>query len=86
MRGKLLILILAFFGITYSVYLAAFLEDFYVGMVFSLITIGLSSTIYILDKKINYRIIFYIWLAIILVAVVLLLFQWTTGFFESFRI
>ena len=84
MRGKILILFLLFFGTIYSVYLSLFLEDFYVGFVFFLITLGLTSTIYVIDKSISYKIIFYIWIAIIVLALVILMFQWTAFFFESF--
>ena len=85
-KDGILILLLAVFGIIYSVYLSFFVGDFYIGFIFILITVGISATFYVLRKSINYRIIFYIWIAIIVVAVVVLIFQWTSNFFESFRI
>jgi hypothetical protein len=85
-KDDILILLLVIFGIIYSMYMSVFIGDFYVGFIFVLMTIGISATIYILRKSINYRIIFYIWIAIIVIAVVVLLFQWTSNFFESFRI
>jgi hypothetical protein len=86
LKEKLMLLILFVFGIVYSTYLAIYLENLYIGFIFSLITIGLTSTVYVLGKNISYKIIFYIWIAIMVIAVVILLFQWTTEFFESFRI
>ncbi|MFH0928793.1 MAG: hypothetical protein V1818_00355 [Candidatus Aenigmatarchaeota archaeon] len=83
---KILILFLVVFGLLYSSYLAVFTEDYYIGFVFILITLGFSSTIYVLDKNINYRIIFYIWLAIVLVSSVVLLLQWVFSAFELFRL
>ena len=82
----ILILLLVVFGVIYSFYLTFFVGDFYIGFVFVLITIGLSSTIYVLGRSISYKIILYIWIAIIVLASTVLLFQWTSGFFESFRI
>lgn len=82
----ILILLLVVFGFIYSFYLTFFVGDFYIGFVFVLITIGLSSTIYVLGRSISYKIILYIWIAIIVLASTVLLFQWTSGFFESFRI
>jgi hypothetical protein len=83
---KLFVLILVGFGLFYSIYLSVFLGDYFVGFIFILITAGLSSTIYILDKKINYRIIFYIWLAIVVVALLLLLLKWSFEAFSMFKI
>jgi hypothetical protein len=85
-RTMILILLLAVFGIIYSLYLSVYIGDLYVGFIMVLITLGISSTIYILGKRVNYRIIFYIWIAIIVIAVVVLMFQWTYNFFEGFRI
>jgi len=75
MIKKLFLLILIGFGLFYSV-LISFYGGFYVGFIFILITIGFTSTIYLLDKKINYKLIFYIWIAIIVVAAITLLLQW----------
>ena len=82
----ILILLLVIFGVIYSFYLTFYVGDFYIGFVFILITIGLSSTIYVLGRSVSYKIILYIWIAIIVLASTVLLFQWTSGFFESFRI
>ena len=68
---RLFILILVVFGLLYSFYLSFYLGA-YTGFVFVLITIGFASTLYILDKKISYKIIFYIWIAIIVFAVLIL--------------
>jgi hypothetical protein len=69
MMKRLSILLLFFFGILYSIYLS--LEgSFFIGFIFILITIGITSTIYMLDKRIDYRIIIYIWIAIVTIAVV----------------
>jgi hypothetical protein len=67
MKSLSLIALLAF-GLLYSAYLA-FEGSVFIGLVFSLISIGLTSTIYILDRRLNSRIIVYIWLAIIVVVV-----------------
>ena len=75
MIKRLGILIFLIFGVLYSVYLSLYI-GFFPSFVFILITTGIGSTIYILDKKINYRIIVYIWIALITVAVVALLIEW----------
>lgn len=75
MIKKLFLLILILFGIFYS-FLISIYGGFYVGFVFILVTIGFASTIYLLDKKVNYRIIFYIWIAIVIIAAITLLLQW----------
>jgi hypothetical protein len=72
---KLFLLVLIVFGIFYSVLISLY-GGLYVGFVFILITIGFASTIYLLDKKFNYRIIFYIWIAIVVVAAITLFLQW----------
>jgi len=72
---KLFLLVLIIFGIFYSVLISLY-GGFYVGFVFILLTIGFASTIYLLDKKFNYRIIFYIWIAIVVVAAITLFLQW----------
>lgn len=55
-------------GLVYSSYLA--LEaGIFMGLVFTLMTIGLTATLYILDRKMSYRIIVLIWLAIVIVVV-----------------
>ncbi len=68
MKRKLSILLLFLFGILYSIYLS-FEGGLFIGFIFILITIGITTTIYILDKKINYKIIVYIWIAIVTIAV-----------------
>jgi hypothetical protein len=75
MIKNLLILILICFGFFYSI-LIAFYGGFYISFVIILITIGLASTIYMLDKKFNYRIIVYIWVSIVVVAAITLFLQW----------
>jgi hypothetical protein len=65
---SLSIFLLLIFGLCYSAYLA-FAGSVFLGFVFSLISVGLTSTIYILDRRLNSRIIVYIWLAIIVVVV-----------------
>jgi len=79
---KLLLLSLILFGFFYS-YLLSFYAGGFVSLIFVLITIGFASTIYLLDKKINYRIIFYIWIAIIVVAILSLLLNWTFNIFST---
>ena len=71
---KFFILILIIFGLMFSFYLFLY-SGAYTAFVFILITIGLSSTLYILDKKINYKIIFYIWIAIIVIAILTLVLE-----------
>jgi hypothetical protein len=69
MKKKLSILLLFLFGTLYSIYLS--IEGgIFIGFILFLITIGFTSTIYILDKKIDYKIIIYIWIAIVTIAVV----------------
>lgn len=63
------ILLLFLAGTIYSLYLSL-QGGIFIGFIFVLITIGLSSTFYILNKKIDYRIIIYIWIAIVMIAVV----------------
>lgn len=72
---KKIILVLTAFGFLYSIFISIY-GGFYIGIVLALITIGFASTTYMLDKKINYKIIFYIWIAIIVVAVVTLFLNW----------
>jgi hypothetical protein len=68
----ILISVLLLFGISYSIILALY-TDLFVGFVFVLITIGFAATIYLLDKKFSHRIIFYVWVAIITTAVLILI-------------
>lgn len=68
MIKRLNTLLLFLFSISYSVYLS-FQGSFFIGFIFILISIGISSTIYLLDRKIDYRIIIYIWIAIVTIAV-----------------
>lgn len=75
MIKKILLSILVVFGILYSAFIS-FYGGYYTGFVFILITVGFASTIYTLDKKVDYRIIFYVWIAIIVIATVTLLLQW----------
>lgn len=70
MKGKISILLLFLFGIIYSVYLS-FEGGIFISVIFILITIGITATIYMLDKKIDYKIIIYIWIAIVTIAVVI---------------
>jgi hypothetical protein len=69
MKKSLSILFLLLFGILYSIYLA-FEGGIFLGLITSLITIGLSATIYVLYKKFDYKIIVYIWIGIVTLAVV----------------
>ena len=64
---KKIFLILIGFGLLYSA-LIAFYGGYFVGFVIILLTVGFASTIYLIDKKTNYRIIFYVWIAIIVIA------------------
>jgi len=75
MIKNLLLLVLICFGFFYAI-LIAFYGGIYTGFVFILITIGFASTIYMLDKKFNYRIIVYVWIAITVIAALTLLLQW----------
>ncbi|OGI11963.1 hypothetical protein A3K64_00630 [Candidatus Micrarchaeota archaeon RBG_16_36_9] len=69
MRKNIGILLLLIAGISYSAYLS--LEGgLFIGFVFTLITIGIASTLYMLEKSIDYRIIIYIWIAIVALVVV----------------
>jgi biotin transporter BioY len=56
------------FCVLFSVFLAA-AGGFFIGFVFMLITTGMTATIYILDKKMDYRLIIYIWVAIVTIVV-----------------
>jgi hypothetical protein len=76
------ILLLMLFGLLYSAYLA-YEGGIFMGFVISLITLGLASTIYILDRRVNSRIIVYIWVAIVVVVVVAYI---STGVFETAKI
>ncbi len=68
MLKDVLICILLFVGIIYSI-LLSFLVGLYISFILILITIGFASTIYLLDKKFDYKIIFYVWIAIIVTAI-----------------
>ncbi|MBN2202564.1 MAG: hypothetical protein JW700_00025 [Candidatus Aenigmarchaeota archaeon] len=81
---KILIVCLLVFGLLYSAYVTIYTNDFYVGLVLALVTLGFSATIYILDKKINYRIIIYIWIAIVLIAIIALLLRLSFSAMEIF--
>ena len=67
MSSKKFILMLAL-GLLYSAYLA-YEAGIFMGLVFSLITIGLTATIYILYNGMSSRLIVYIWVAIVMVVV-----------------
>ena len=82
MRKNLSVLILFVIGILYSIYLLI-QGGLFIGFVFILITIGISSTIYILDKKTDYRIIIYIWIAIVMIAVITFI---STGIFRMIEL
>ena len=69
MKKNLSILLLLLFGILYSLYLA-FEGGIFLGLITALMTIGLSTTIYILYKRINYKLIVYIWVGIVTIAVI----------------
>jgi hypothetical protein len=69
MRKNLSILLLFLIGILYSLYLST-QGGLFIGLVFVMITIGISFTIYMLDKKTDYRIIVYVWIAIVTIVVV----------------
>ena len=62
------LLTLLLFGLAYSVYLST-QGGFFLGLVISLITIGLTTTFYILDGRGNNKIIVYVWLAIVIIVV-----------------
>jgi asparagine N-glycosylation enzyme membrane subunit Stt3 len=64
---KKMFLILIIFGLLYSIIIALY-GGYFVGFVLALITVGFATTIYLIDKKFDYRIIFYIWIAIIAIA------------------
>ena len=88
MKKRLSILLLFLFGILYSIYLS-FEGGVFIGFVFILITIGITATIYILDKKIDYKIIVYVWIAIVTITVVIFIsinvFQMTNLFKNPLR-
>lgn len=69
MKRGLALSFLFVFGILYSIYLSLY-SGFFVGFIFILMTIGFTTTIYMLDKKIDYRIIIYIWVGIVMIAIV----------------
>jgi asparagine N-glycosylation enzyme membrane subunit Stt3 len=73
---KLALSLLILFGFAYSVFIS-FYGGFYLGFVFILITIGFASTIYCIDKRINRRIIFYVWVAIMTTIVLTLIVELT---------
>lgn len=60
------------FGFFYSLFIS-FYSGFYIGFVLMLITIGFASTIYCVDKRIDRKIIFYVWVAIITASALTLL-------------
>jgi len=74
MTKNLSIVVLLIFGILYSIYLSFYLGS-HTGFIFILITIGLAGTIYLVDKKVDYKIILYVWIAIIVVAAIVLLIE-----------
>jgi hypothetical protein len=82
---SLFILILVVFGLLYSFYISLY-AGVYTGLVFVLITIGFASTFYILDKNISYRIIFYIWIVIIVIATLVLILEWAFKITLLFKI
>ena len=84
MKEKIILLMLIF-GLAYSFYVTAYVGDLFIGFVLVLLTLGLSSTIYALDRKIDYRIIFYMWIAIIASVICALLFNWAFGLFGVFQ-
>jgi glucose uptake protein GlcU len=65
---RISILLLLLFGFAYSVYLSS-QGGFFLGLVVSLMAIGLATTIYILDNKGNNKIVIYVWLAIVIIVV-----------------
>jgi len=65
---SLSLMVLLIFGLCYSAYLA-FEGSVFIGLVFTLISIGITSTLYILDRKLSSRLIVYIWVAIIVVVI-----------------
>ena len=84
MKGLLSILFLFLFGIAYSIYLS-FQGSFFIGFIFILMTIGITSTFYMLDKKIDYRIIVYIWIAIVMISVLTFIFIGIFKMVEVFK-
>ena len=73
--NNLLIIFLLVFGLLYSSYLYFYL-GYYTSVVIVLVTVGFAFTIYILDKSINRRIIFYIWIAIVMISMLIFLMDW----------
>jgi hypothetical protein len=65
---KISLLALLLFGLAYSLYLST-QGGFFMGLVISLISIGLTTTFYILDRRGNNKIIVYVWLAIVIIVV-----------------
>jgi hypothetical protein len=61
-------LLLLLFGFVYSAYLA-FEGGIFLSEVIALTTIGLATTIYVLSKKGNNKIIIYVWIAIVVLVV-----------------
>lgn len=82
MKKRLSVLLFLFFGILYSIYLS-FEGGIFIGFILILITIGITATIYILDKKIDYKIIIYVWIAIVTIAVVTFI---SIGIFQAVEI
>jgi len=68
MKNSFYIMCFFMFCVLFSVFLAA-AGGFFIGFVFMLITTGMTATIYILDKKMDYRLIIYIWVAIVTIVV-----------------
>ena len=73
------------FGIIYSTYLS-FYTSIYTGFVLILITVGFAGTIYMIAKKVSYKIIFYVWMAIIVFSVLFLILQWSMASFASLKL
>ena len=69
---KLALFVLIIFGFVYSIFISLFV-GLYIGVVLILITIGFAATIYCIDKRIDRKIIFYVWIAIISFSVLILL-------------
>jgi hypothetical protein len=65
---KVSLLALLLFGLAYSFYLAT-QGGVFIGLTISLISIGLTATLYILEGRGSNKIIIYVWLAIVIIVV-----------------
>lgn len=82
---KRALFVLITFGLVYSVLISLYVSP-YVGVVLILITIGFAATIYCIDKRIDRRIIFYVWIAIISFSVLILVVEMVFNMINMLKI